>query len=75
MKWNDWYLGAGFTVLLWVVSMITIAALALIAGVPMLIVSHVLNILSVSFLMLALVLALVGSGTVVLKDMRRRVRV
>lgn len=75
MKWNDWYLGAGFVVLLWVACMISIIVLGIAARVPLVVVSQVANILSVAFLMLALVLTAVGAGTVVTKDLLRKVRV
>lgn len=75
MKWNDWYLGAGFIVLLWVACMIAVILIALTAGVPLTIVSHVVNILSVAMFMLALVFVALGAGTVVTKDLLKRVNV
>lgn len=72
MKWNDWYIGAAFVVLLWVACVVIVAALGLTVGFPMVIVSHVLNILSLFFLMLALVFAGAGAGTVVAADLVRK---
>lgn len=75
MKWNDWYLAAAFVVAIWVVSMAAIVALGLAAGAPPVVVSHVTLLLSAWLLALALAFVLVGAGTVVAKDMIRKVRV
>lgn len=74
MKWKDWYFAAAVVAFLWVLSMVAVVGGGLAAGIPMLIVSHVSLILSTFFLMLALVFAGIGAGTVVYADMRQRAR-
>jgi uncharacterized membrane protein len=75
VKWNDWYLAAAFTGAIWAASMAAIIFLGIMIGMPLVVVSKVTLVLSVAFLMLALVFVAIGSGTVVVKDLRRRVRV
>lgn len=74
MKWKDWYFAAAVVAFFWVLSMVAVVGGGLAAGVPMLIVSHVTLILSMFFLMLAVVFVGIGSGTVVYADMRRKAR-
>lgn len=74
MKWHDWYYGAAYTALIWVLSMAAVVMMGVLAGFPLVVVSHTTLILSTAFLVLLLVFIGAGAGMVVTRDLLLKAR-